>query len=131
MSVEYVKSPAALSPIYGTHVFAGDGLNDVLWRGTQQLRDDGELVHVYESMSQRMCGVQIRSLLTVLAREQRLALKHFSENASCTPDIDRDVVLLPCEHDFGRPVVPSRDISGHLRILDTREAEITDLETRQ
>lgn len=29
------------------HVLAADGLDDILWRGSEELGDDGELVDVY------------------------------------------------------------------------------------
>jgi len=92
-----------------SHVFTADGLDNVIRGSTQQLRNDGELVDV------------------VLSREQRLALEHLSEDASCTPDIHLDIVLLPCEHDFWRSVVSGRDISRHLGVLYTGETEVADL----
>jgi hypothetical protein len=64
----------------------------------------------------------------VLAREQRLALKHLCENTSRTPDIDLDVVLLPCKHDLRRSVVSGRDVTRHLRVLYTGETEVANLE---
>lgn len=93
-----------------TYVFTGDGLDDILWRCAKQLRDDRKLVDM------------------VLPREEWLPLEHLGEDTSCTPDIDRDIVFLPCEHDLGGTVVPCRDISCHLRILDTCKTEIADLE---
>ena len=71
-----------------------------------------------------------KALLTVLSREKRLALKHFGKDASRAPDIDGDVVLLPCEHDLRRSIVPRRDITGHLRILNARKTKIADLKDR-
>lgn len=85
-------------------------MNHIIRRGSQKLGDDGELVDV------------------VLAREQRLALQHLCEDTTGAPDIHLHVVLLPCEHDLGSPVVSRRDVSGHLGILDAREAEVADLE---
>lgn len=64
----------------------------------------------------------------VLAREERPAGQHLRKDAPRTPDIDLDVVLLPCQHDLGGPVVPSRDVAGHLGVLDTSEAKVADLE---
>lgn len=86
------------------------GIYHVLGRRPQQVCDDRELVHV------------------VLAGEKRLALYHLGEDASRRPNVHLDVVLLPCQHDLGRPVVPRRDIPGHLGVLDPRQAKITDLE---
>lgn len=93
-----------------SYVFTADGLDDIVWGCSQKLGNDGKLVHV------------------VLAGEQRLALEHFCENAASTPDIDLHIVLLPREHDLGCSVVARRDISSHLRILYTREAEIANLQ---
>lgn len=83
--------------------------NIVRW-SSQELGDDGELVDV------------------ILAGEQRLALQHLRKDAARAPDINLDVVFLPCEHDLRSSVVPRRHVSGHLGVLDTREAEIADLE---
>jgi hypothetical protein len=92
------------------HVFTADGLDHIIWRSTQKFRNDGELVHV------------------VLAGEERLALKHLSKDAACTPDIDLDIVLLPCEHDLRGSVVSGRDVTRHLRVLYTGETEVANLE---
>ncbi len=120
-----------------THVLAGDGLDDIFWRRTEKLRDDRELVDVYERTDGRAAmrvsrsadtnDVGKRSVLTVLAREERLALEHLCEDASCAPDVDCDVVLLPCEHDLGCAVVAGGDVAGHLGVLQTGEAEVADL----
>lgn len=64
---------------------------------------------------------------TVLAREERLALKHLREDAACRPDINRNIVLLPREHDLWCAVVPCRDIARHLRVLYARQTEVADL----
>lgn len=93
-----------------SHVFACNGLDHIIWRSTQKLRDDGELVDV------------------ILAREQWLALQHLRKDASCAPDINFDVVFLPGEHNLGCSVVSSRDVTGHLRILYTGQSEIADLQ---
>lgn len=63
----------------------------------------------------------------ILSWEKWLSLKHFSENATSTPDIYFNVILLPREHDLGRAIVSCRDIASHLRILNTGKAEIADL----
>ena len=92
------------------YVFAADGLDNIIWGSTQEFCDDGELVDV------------------VLSREERLALEHLSEDAASTPDVHLHIVLLPCEHDLGRSIVSGGDIAGHLRVLDTGEAEIANLQ---
>lgn len=91
-------------------VLTADGGNNIIWWCTQELGDDGELVDV------------------IFAWEQRLALQHFCEDATSTPDIHLHVVLLPREHDLGRSVVSSGDVASHLRILDTGETEVADFQ---
>lgn len=85
-------------------------MNHIVWWSTQKLCDDRELVDV------------------ILSREQRLALQHLCKDTSRTPDVNLDIIFLPCEHDLGGSVVSRGDISGHLRILNTSEAEIANLE---
>ena len=92
------------------YVFAADGLDNIIWGSTQEFCDDGELVDV------------------VLSREQRLALEHFCEDTACTPDIDLNIVFLPCKHNLRCTVVTSGNVSGHLRVLYTGQAEIADLQ---
>ena len=92
------------------HVFAANGLNNIIWGCSQELCDDGKLVHV------------------ILAREQRFALEHFCEDATCAPNIDFYVVLLPSEHDLRCSVVARRDVTRHLRILYAGQTEIANLE---
>lgn len=63
---------------------------------------------MYVYVSKRLsvdARLQQEVLLTVLAREERLAFEHFGENAPRAPDVDCDIVLLPCEHNFRRSVV--------------------------
>lgn len=93
-----------------TYVLTADGLDNIIGGCTEKFGNDGELVHV------------------VLSREERLALEHLGENASCTPDINLNIVLLPCEHDLGRSVVSGGHVAGHLRVLDTGETEIANLQ---
>ena len=64
----------------------------------------------------------------ILAGEQRLPLEHLGKDTSCAPNIDFDVVLLPCKHDLWRSVVPSRYVAGHLGVLNTGETKVADLE---
>ena len=64
----------------------------------------------------------------VFTGEQRLAVQHLCENTARTPDVDLNVVLLPCEHDLGRAVVSGRDVAGHLRVLDAGQTKIADFE---
>ncbi len=64
----------------------------------------------------------------IFAREQGFAFQHLGEDASRAPDVDLHVVLLPREHNLRRAIVPRRDVSRHLRVLDAGEAEITNLE---
>lgn len=83
-----------------THIFAADSFDHIIGRRTQQFGDDGELVDM------------------VLAGEERLAIQHLCENTAGAPDIDLDVVLLPCEHNLGGAIVSGRDVASHLRVLD-------------
>lgn len=92
-----------------THIFAADGLDDIIRWCSQQLRDNGELIDV------------------VLAGEEWLALEHLCKDAASAPDIDLDIVLLPGEHDLRGSVVSRRDISRHLRVLYPGQAKVTDL----
>lgn len=65
---------------------------------------------------------------TVLAREQRFSFQHLREDTSRTPDIDRDVILLPSEHDLRRTVIPCRDVARHLRVLYSGKAKVADFQ---
>jgi hypothetical protein len=67
-----------------TDVFTGNGLDDIVGRGSEQLGDDGELVDIW--MSAR--NLETTSPLTVLSGEQRLALQHLGKDATRTPDVD-------------------------------------------
>ena len=93
-----------------TNVFAGNGVDDIVRRSPKKLRNDRKLVDV------------------VLAREQRFPFEHLRKDTSRTPDIHLDVVLLPCEHDLWGTIIPSRDVSRHLRILDAGKAKVTNLQ---
>ena len=64
---------------------------------------------------------------TVLSGKERLALEHFSENAPSTPNVNCNIVLLPCEHGFGGPIIPRRHVASHLRCLNSGETKITNL----
>ena len=91
-----------------SYILASNSVDNVIWRGSQELSDDRELVDM------------------ILSREKRLALQHLCKDTSCTPDINLNIVLLPREHDLGRSVVSCRHISGHLGVLNTGETEIAD-----
>ena len=71
------------------------------------------------------CGVSPSR--TIFTGEQWFPFQHLGKYAPGAPDINRNIVLLPGQHDFRSPVVPRRDVSGHLRVLDAGKAEITDL----
>lgn len=64
----------------------------------------------------------------VLSGEQRLALEHLGKDTSNTPDIDFNVVLLPGEHDFWSSVVSRRNITSHLRVLNTGKTKVANLQ---
>lgn len=93
-----------------THVFAADGLDHVIGRRAQQLGDDGKLVDM------------------IFTGEKRLAVEHLCENTAGAPDVDLDVVFLPCEHDLGGAIVSGRDVAGHLRVLDPGQTKIANFE---
>ncbi len=93
-----------------SYILTGDSVDNIIWRGTEELSDDRELVDV------------------ILSREQRLALQHLCKDAPRTPDVNLHIIFLPCKHDLRSSVVSRRDISGHLRILNTGETEVADLE---
>ena len=96
--------------IVATHVLAGDGVDNIIGGCSEKLSNDGELVDV------------------VLAGEQGLALEHLGKDAACTPDVDLDIVFLPCKHDLRGAVVAGGNVTGHLRVLYTGQAEIADLQ---
>ena len=104
------RSDSQSGVISSSYVFAANGLNDVVWWCTEELCDDRELVDM------------------VLAWEKRLALEHFGKDATSTPDVDFDVVFLPGEHDLWSSVVSSRDVSSHLRVLNSGQTEIANLQ---
>lgn len=93
-----------------THVLAADGLNHIIWGCTQQLRNDRKLVDM------------------VLSREERLSLQHLGEDAACAPNVDLHVILLPGEHDLGGTVISRGNVTSHLRVLNTSQTEIADLQ---
>lgn len=93
-----------------THVLAGDCVDDIIRRCAQQLSDNGELVHM------------------VLSREEGLPVQHLGEDAASAPDVHLDVVFLPCEHDLGGSVVSRRNVARHLRVLDTGQAKVANLQ---
>lgn len=102
--------PYTVIHIQLTYVFTGDGVDNIIWWCSEELSDDGELVYM------------------ILSGKQRLAFEHLCENTSRTPNINFHIVFLPSKHDLWCSVVSCRDISGHLRILNTSETEIADLE---
>jgi len=99
-----------LLPFSCSYVFAADGLDDIVWWSSEKLGDNGELVDV------------------VLAWEERLALEHFGKDTSGTPNVDLDVVFLPGKHDLWSSVVSGRDISSHLRVLNSGQTEVANLQ---
>src|SRR5947209_2792331 len=96
--------------LLNSHVFAADRLDNIIWWCSKQFGNNGELVDV------------------VFPREKRFSVQHFSKDAPSTPDIHFNIVFLPRKHDFRRSIVSCRDIAGHLRVLDTRQSKIADLE---
>ena len=72
--------------------------------------------------------VDIQKRPTVFPREQRFSLQHLRKNAARTPDINGDVVFLPGQHDFRCSIIPGWHIASHLRILNTGQTKIADLQ---
>lgn len=61
-------------------------------------------------------------------RKKWLPLQHFSEDASCTPNINMFVISLACKHGFRGPVVSGGNVARHLRFLNSRQPKIAYLE---
>src|SRR4051812_44290410 len=93
-----------------TNILASNSVDHVIRGGAQELCDDGKLVDV------------------VLSGKQGLSFQHLGKDAAGTPDVDFNVVLLPCEHNLRGSVVSRRHVARHLRILNARKAEVADLE---
>lgn len=64
----------------------------------------------------------------IFSGEQGFALEHFRKDASSAPYVHLNVILLPCEHNFWRPVVSGGNVSRHLRILYASETEVAYLQ---
>lgn len=64
----------------------------------------------------------------VLAGEERLPIEHLCKYTPRTPDVDFDIILLPCKHDLGGAVVSRRHITGHLRVLNAGQTKIANLQ---
>ena len=117
VAIEQISTSRHLSAhlkhkLYATkpYVLAGNCVDNIIWRGSEELRDDRKLVDM------------------IFSWEKRLALQHLCENTARAPDIYLHIILLPCKHDLRRSVVSCRHISGHLGILQTGKAEVADLE---
>ena len=93
-----------------THVFARNSVDNIIRWCAEQLSDDRELVDV------------------VLSGEKRLALEHLGKDATSTPDVHLDIILLPRQHDLRSAVVSCGNVTGHLRVLDAGKAEIANLQ---
>lgn len=91
-------------------MFRSNCVDDIIWRRSQQVCDDGELVYM------------------VLPWEQRLSFKHFCKDTTSTPNIYLHVVLLPGKHDFWCSIITSRHVASHLRILDSGQTKVTDFQ---
>ena len=115
--------------IITVYVFAANGSEYIIRWCPEELRDNRELIHVCKftqiSGHRDVDWMNIRR--TVLSGKERLALEHLSENAPGAPNVNRNIVLLPCEHGFGGPIIPRRHVASHLRFLYSGETKITDL----
>ena len=93
-----------------SYVLTSNCVNNIIWWGSKKLGDDRELVDV------------------ILPWEKRLALQHLRKDTSSTPDINLNIVFLPCKHNLGGSVVSRRDIASHLGVLNTGQTEVADLQ---
>jgi hypothetical protein len=64
---------------------------------------------------------------TIFAWKEGFSLEHLGEDTASAPNVHRNVILLPSQHDLWRAVITRRDVSGHLWILNTRQSKIADL----
>lgn len=64
----------------------------------------------------------------VLSREKGLALKHLSEDATGTPNIHLNIILLPREHNLGCAVISRRNVARHLGVLNASQTEVANLQ---
>lgn len=64
----------------------------------------------------------------VLSREKGLALKHLSEDATGTPNIHLNIILLPREHNLGCAVISRRNVTRHLGVLNASQTEVANLQ---
>jgi hypothetical protein len=87
-----------------------DSLDNIVRRRPQQIDYQGQLLDM------------------VLSGEQWLSLKHFCDDTTDTPDIDRNVIFLPGYHDLWRTVVPGGDVSRHLGGFGPCRAKVTNLQ---
>lgn len=94
----------------GAYIFTGNGVDDIIGRCSEKLRDDGKLINV------------------VLAGEQRLAVEHLGKDAACAPNVDLDVIFLPCEHNLGSAVVSGGNVARHLGVLNSGETKVANLQ---
>lgn len=92
------------------YIFASNRLDDLVRWCSQQFCYDGELIDM------------------IFARKQGFPLEHLGKYASCAPDVDLYVVLLPCEHNLRRAVVSSRHVSRHLGVLDSSQTKIANFQ---
>lgn len=74
-------------PGAAAYIFARNGVNNIIGRCTEKLRDDGELVDV------------------IFSWEQWLPFQHLCEDTTSTPNVDFHVVLLPRKHDLWGSVI--------------------------
>ena len=64
----------------------------------------------------------------IFPRKQGFALQHLGKYTTRAPDVHLHIVLLPREHNLRRAIVSRRNISRHLRVLDSSQTEIADFQ---
>ena len=118
------------------YIFAGDLTENIVSWGAKEITNERELVNVWSSQKEERELARARereknrTSLTILSREQGPACEHLRKDASHTPHVHSEVVVLPEEHDLGSPVVTRGDIAsvGHVRVGDAGQAKVADLQ---
>mgnify|MGYP005989957065 CR=1 FL=1 len=64
----------------------------------------------------------------ILAGEEGLAFQHLGEDAASTPNVDLDIVFLPCEHDLRGSVISGGNVAGHLGVLNSGQTKVANLQ---
>lgn len=93
-----------------SYTLAVDSLHNLLGWLPQKLGNQDELMHM------------------VSPREENFPENHLCQNTSNAPHIHGVVVVLPGQHDLRRAVVSSGDVAGHLGVLFSGQAKVTNFQ---